>query len=142
MAPMSREVREEFLRGVHIGILGIERSDRAPMLVPVWYRYTADGEVQIVTDRDSAKVRALLAAGRFSLAVQTETAPYNYVSVSGELISLDPVDYDRDLRPLAQRYLGPEGGDRYLAETGGADSRSDSVLIRMRPKHWLSGADM
>jgi hypothetical protein len=33
---------------------------------------------------------------------------------------------------IARRYLGPEGGDAYIAANSGADD----VMIRMTPEHW------
>lgn len=43
---------------------------------------------------------------------------------------------ERDIRPLAHRYLGRELGDRYVAETTGDRSAGASVLVRMRPERW------
>ncbi len=37
-------------------------------------------------------------------------------------------------RALAQRYLGAEGGDLYIAAT--ADQTEGSVAFRMTPEHW------
>jgi hypothetical protein len=37
---------------------------------------------------------------------------------------------------MARRYLGPEGGDRYVASN--PDSDGESVMFRMTPEHWLS----
>jgi hypothetical protein len=78
----------------------------------------------------------LQGAGRFSLCVQTETPPYKYVSVEGPIIAIEPADLERDLRPLAHRYLGVEGGDAYVATTRG--EHVDNVLVRMRPERWLT----
>ena len=37
---------------------------------------------------------------------------------------------------MAHRYLGKELGDRYIEAT--KDERDESVLVRMRPEHWLT----
>ena len=137
-ASMSREEREAFLADPHVGVISIEQPDRAPLTVPVWYRYTPGGELQLITDGDSRKARYLRDAGRFSLCVQSETPPYSYVSVEGPVLAMDPVDIERDLRPLAHRYLGIETGDRYVSETGGSATREESILVRMRPQYWHS----
>ena len=135
---MSKDEREAFLADVHVGVICIEREGRAPLSAPIWYGYEPGGEVWIVTERSSLKGRAIGAAGRFSLVAQTEQPPYKYVSVEGDVVSTEPSKVERDVRPLAHRYLGPEFGDRYIEATGGADQRGDNVLIRMRPQCWLS----
>ena len=47
-------------------------------------------------------------------------------------------DIERDLRPLARRYLGKEMGDRYVEETRNLPTHTDNVLIHMRPERWLT----
>jgi nitroimidazol reductase NimA-like FMN-containing flavoprotein (pyridoxamine 5'-phosphate oxidase superfamily) len=106
--------------------------------VPVWYAYDAGGDLRIMTGRESRKGRLLARAGRFSLCVQTESPPYKYVSVEGAIVSTEAADIERDLRPLARRYLGKELGDRYVEETRNLPTHSDNVLIRMRPERWLT----
>ena len=62
--------------------------------------------------------------------------PYKYVSVEGPIIAIETADLKRDLRPLAHRYLGVEGGDAYVATT--REEHVDNVLVRMRPERWLT----
>jgi hypothetical protein len=38
----------------------------------------------------------------------------------------------------AQRYLGREAGERYLASIGGPTAGSGDLLVHLRPEHWLS----
>jgi nitroimidazol reductase NimA-like FMN-containing flavoprotein (pyridoxamine 5'-phosphate oxidase superfamily) len=135
---MTREEREAFLAEVHVGIVSIAEEGRGPLTVPIWYAYDAGGDVRIVTGRTSHKGRLLAGVGRFSLCVQTETRPYKYVSVEGPIVGTDPSDPDRDLRPLAHRYLGPAMGDRYMEETRGSVEQVDNVVVRMRPERWLT----
>jgi nitroimidazol reductase NimA-like FMN-containing flavoprotein (pyridoxamine 5'-phosphate oxidase superfamily) len=135
---MTKQEREAFLAGLHVGILSVAEEGRGPLTVPIWYAYTPGGEVQIVTERDSRKGRLLARARRASLCVQTETPPYQYVSVEGPIVAIDPAEVERDTRPLAHRYLGPVLGDRYIEATGGEAERSGSVRVRIRPERWLS----
>jgi hypothetical protein len=65
-------------------------------------------------------------------------APYKYVSVEGPIIATEAADLERDLRPLAHRYLGSEMGDRYIEQTRDAHEQAENVLIRMRPERWLT----
>jgi hypothetical protein len=60
------------------------------------------------------------------------------VSVEGPIVGTDPSDPDRDLRPLAHRYLGQAMGDRYMEETRGSVEQVDNVVVRMRPERWLT----
>lgn len=61
---------------------------------------------------------------------------YRYVSVEGPIVAVDPADVERDLRPLARRYLGAHEGDAYIEST--REEHSDNVLVRMRPERWLA----
>ena len=110
-------------------------EDVAPLTVPVWYSYEPGGEIRIITARRSRKGQLLERAGRFSLCAQTETLPYKYVSVEGPIVTIEEADLERDRRPLARRYLGAEGGDRYIESTR---HLVGNVLVRMRPERWLS----
>jgi PPOX class probable F420-dependent enzyme len=135
---MTKQDREAFLADVHVGIISISEEGRGPLAVPVWYAYDPGGDLRIMTGRESRKGRLLARAGRFSLCVQTEKAPYKYVSVEGAVVSTEAADIERDLRPLARRYLGQKKGDRYVEETRNLPTHSDNVLIRMRPERWLT----
>ena len=135
---MTKQEREAFLTDLHVGIISIAEEGRGPLTVPIWYAYDPGGDLRIVTGRESRKGRLLARAGRFSLCVQKETSPYKYVSVEGAIISIEAADIERDLRPLARRYLGKEGGDRYVEETRNLPTHMGNVLIRMRPERWLT----
>ena len=135
---MTKQEREAFLADVHVGIISIAEEGRGPLTVPVWYAYDAGGDIRVVTGRTSRKGRLLARAGRFSLCVQTETPPYKYVSVEGPIVGTDPSEPERDLRPLAHRYLGSAMGDRYMDETRDTAEQADNVVVRMRPERWLT----
>lgn len=125
---MTKKEREAFLADVHVGIISISEEGRGPLTVPIWYAYDAGGDLRIMTGRESRKGRLLARAGRFSLCVQTETPPYKYVSVEGAIVSSEAADIERDLRPLARRYLGEKIGDRYVEETRNLPTHTDNVL--------------
>src|SRR5436190_9217327 len=81
---LSIEEREQFLAERHIGALSVvERPDRAPLTVPIWYQYSPGGELWVLTEPGSRKTRAIEAAGRFSLMVQRTEPTIRYVSVDG-----------------------------------------------------------
>jgi nitroimidazol reductase NimA-like FMN-containing flavoprotein (pyridoxamine 5'-phosphate oxidase superfamily) len=134
---MTKQEREAFLAGMHVGIIGIADGERGPLTTPLWYAYEPGGDVQIVIGRTSRKAQLLARTGRFSLCAQTETPPYKYVSVEGPVLATGTADLERDVRPLARRYLGTAMGDRYV-ERIRSEPESDGVLVRMRPERWLT----
>ncbi len=135
---MTKAERETFLAGVHVGVISIAEPGRGPLTAPIWYGYEPGGELWLVTERDSRKGRLLANVSRISLCVQSEQPPYKYVSVEGPITAIQPSDVERDGRPLARRYLGRELGDRYIRETGGAESYAASIRISLRPERWLT----
>jgi hypothetical protein len=71
--------------------------------------------------------------GRFALTAQDERPPYRYVTVEGDVTVLGRAS-DAEVRQIAIRYLGQEAGNRFTDE----NLTATSVLIRMRPRRWLS----
>ena len=69
------------------------------------------------------------------MCVQDASPPYRYVSVEGPVVREEELDPAERLA-MARRYLGPAGGDRYIA--GRPDPGRENVAFRMRPEHWLS----
>jgi PPOX class probable F420-dependent enzyme len=134
---MTRTEREHFLAETRVGMLSVEEPGRGPLTVPVWYHYEPGGVVRVVTGAESLKGRLLRAAGRMSLCVQTETAPYQYVSVEGPIAFAQPDDA-RDVRAMAIRYLGEQMGELYLQMTAEERASSPSVLVELRPERWRS----
>jgi PPOX class probable F420-dependent enzyme len=133
---MSKEAREQFLAGVHVGVIAVERPDRAPLAMAIWYGYEPGGEVSIFSTEDNLKVRLIRAAGRFSITAQQEQSPYKYVTAEGDVTWVGPAD-EAEARAVAIRYLGEEAGNRFADANQHADTQS-SVCIRMRPEKWLS----
>jgi uncharacterized protein len=130
---MSRQEREEFLAGLHVGVLSVASPDGGgPLTVPVWYAYEPGGTVNVSTGRGSRKAAAILAAGRFTLCAQDERPPYKYVTVEGPVAVGEATEAER--RELARRYLGPEDGDAYIESVPG----SDEIMLRLTPEHWLT----
>ena len=133
---MTKSEREAFLADVHVGIVAVVEAGRAPLAVPIWYRYEPGGVVRFVTGGSSRKGRAIRAAGRISLCVQTEAPPYKYVTVEGPTTIGAAPDFERDHRGIAVRYLGAQMAETYLSATAG--EREGTVLVEMTPERWLS----
>ena len=132
---MTRAEREAFLAEVHVAIISVAEPGRAPLTVPVWYAYEPGGVVRFATGGNSKKAQLIRKAGRLSLCVQTETAPYKYVSIEGPTAIGTP-DYERDARAIAYRYLGQQMGDWYLQTT--ASEHANSILVTLKPERWLT----
>ena len=135
---MTRQEREAFLADLHVGVISISEPGRGPLTVPVWYTYEPGGELRVVTGRASRKGQLLAKAGRFSLCAQTETSPYRYVSVEGPIVGIEDASMERDLRPIARRYLGANMGDQYVESTRREFEEHPNVLVRMRPERWFT----
>jgi uncharacterized protein len=132
---MSKVQREAFLAGLHVAVISISENGRGPLTVPIWYAYEPGGVVRFVTGGASKKAALLRKAGRLSLCVQTETAPYQYVSIEGP-VSIGEPDFERDFHAIAHRYLGAQMGDTYLQMT--ADERTNSILVSVKPERWIT----
>jgi len=126
---MTRDEREAFLAGVHVGVLAIAEPGRGPLALPVWYAYE-DGDVLVHIDDDTRKAELVRAAGRATLTVQDEAPPYKYVCVEGPA-AIEPRSGDD--ASLAVRYLGVELGEWYAREN---PATATAVTLRLRPEHW------
>ena len=134
---MNRKERQEFLAGVHVGILSIPRDGAGPLTCPIWYQYEPGGDVVFVTGADSRKARLIEPGTRVSFLVQQEDMPPKYVSFEGSVVSIEKASVDDHVRPIARRYLGDQIGDQYIDSTRGTNI-PDEILVRIRPEHWLS----
>src|SRR5689334_1906627 len=97
---MTREEREAFLAGVHVGVVCIADGDRAPIAAPIWYDYAPGGDLRIVTGRDSRKGKRLVPGAKVSLCAQQEAPPYKYVTVEGVVAAVETANVERDVRPV------------------------------------------
>ena len=133
---LSIEEREQFLAEPHIGALSvIERPDRAPLTVPIWYQYSPGGELWVLTEPSARKMRAIDAAGRFSLMVQRSKPTTRYVSVEGPVIRTAPSSDERS-REMAARYVTPDKVADYLEFE--RTQIGELIAVYIRPEHWLS----
>ncbi len=136
---LSIPEREQFLAEPHVGALSVvERSDRGPLTVPVWYHYTPGGELWVRTGTDSRKARAIRATGRFSLLVERTTPTVRYVSVEGPVTRTAP-DSDEKAHEMAARYLPAQNVADFVEYE--RTHLGEYIVIYMGPEHWLS-ADM
>lgn len=134
--PLSRPEREQFLAEPHVAALSVvERADRAPLIVPLWYAYEPGGQLRVHTGAHSRKARAIRAAGRFSLLVQRTAPTVRYVTVEGPVAGTGPVDRD-STRQMAARYLPAEAVADYVDYEH--TELDEHIAIHMQPQHWIS----
>jgi nitroimidazol reductase NimA-like FMN-containing flavoprotein (pyridoxamine 5'-phosphate oxidase superfamily) len=133
---LSAEEREQFLAEPHVGALSVvERPDRAPLTVPLWYQYTPGGELWVRTPPGSRKARAIAAAGRFTLLVDRTEPTVRYVSVEGPVTRTEPDSPER-AHEMAARYLPEDKVAGFLEFE--RTQIGEHVVLFLRPEHWLS----
>ena len=129
---MTKQEREQFLAGTHIGVLAVNGDD-APVVTPIWYSYEPGGDIVVTTETSTRKTELLRRSGRATLCAQTEAPPYQYVVVEGDVAISDSVE-SAWRRDLARRYLGDELGDVYADST--MEHESSAVTVRLTPQKW------
>ena len=129
---MSESERQDFLAGLHVGVISLNDPGRGPLTAPIWYNYEPGGEVTVIIGPQSGKGRLLAEGSRLSLVAQQEALPYRYVSVEGAVSSIAPTA-DEQLLAMAVRYLGEEQGAQYAAASTGPN-----VTVSIRIERWLT----
>ena len=134
MKAFTENERQQFLEGLHVGVLSVAADGRPPASVPIWYDYTPGGNIRINTGASSRKAKLIEQAGAVTLAVQREELPYQYVVVEGTIVETTKPAPADVREAIAIRYLGEEGGHAFVRGMEG----SDSVLFTVRPDRWIS----
>ncbi|WP_329065967.1 pyridoxamine 5'-phosphate oxidase family protein [Amycolatopsis sp. NBC_01480] len=133
---LSEEEREAFLAEPHIGALSVlERPDRAPLAIPIWYQYNPGGDLWVRTPPASRKARAITTSGRFTLMVQRTTPTVRYVSVEGPLVRTSP-DSPELAWEMAARYLPPDKVAAFVDYE--RTHLGEHIALHLHPEHWLS----
>ena len=83
---MELDAAQSFLAAPRIGMLAVARRSGPPIASPIWYGYEPGGDVVFNIGRNSAKARALRAAGVASLCAEQEQLPYAFVTVDGPVV--------------------------------------------------------
>ena len=133
MTAMTETEKQEYLAGLHVGVLSLNDNSNGPLTAPIWYDYEPGGELWFITGSNSLKGKLLQVGVRLSLVAQSEEPPYKYVSVEGPVVSIDESTED-ELLAMAVRYLGETGGQQYIEYSNG----SGGVLVRVKPERWLA----
>jgi PPOX class probable F420-dependent enzyme len=108
-----------------VAVLATYRRDGAALLSPVWHEWRDNG-FNVVSGRGNVKATHLRRDPRAGIVVYEQRPPYRGIEVR-TTARLSILEDDSIVRRIAVRYLGQEGGDRYV-EGGG-----DDLLIRLEP---------
>jgi hypothetical protein len=131
---MDPEQRLAFVRDTpRVGVLSIEAPNRGPVSNPVWYTVEADNTITFSVGEASRKTELLRAAGRATMCVQSEVAPYSYVTMEGPVTEVG-ASTDDERRARAHRYLGAEFGELYFESTGA----EPDLTFALQPQRWAS----
>jgi nitroimidazol reductase NimA-like FMN-containing flavoprotein (pyridoxamine 5'-phosphate oxidase superfamily) len=131
---MSKEERAAFLADPpRVGVLSIEAPGRGPVSSPLWFVVEPDGALAFAVAPDSRKAELMTKAGRATMCVQSEIAPYSYVVVEGAVENRGSAD-DAFRRDMALRYLGPELGEMYHESV----KDEPNVTFVLRPQRWAT----
>ncbi|CPW94137.1 Putative pyridoxamine 5'-phosphate oxidase-related protein [Mycobacteroides abscessus] len=132
---LSLEERQAFLAEPHVAAISVSAGvGRGPLTVPIWYYYTAGGELWIPTGKGSRKHQLIEAAGRLTLMVDRERPTVRYVSVEGPVTKIEALAHDQH-RQVAARYIPEELLEGYLKY---AESYGEQIAVYVSPEHWLS----
>ncbi|WP_132190404.1 pyridoxamine 5'-phosphate oxidase [Kribbella orskensis] len=140
MTTMTKQQREEFLAGPHVGVLSVAGgAGQAPTSVPTFYTYEPGGEITMFTGtqrRAPKRIERIKEAGVVTLVVQREAMPPAYVTVEAELVAVAPPTPEQMLT-IARRYMPEEHAQGYVqAELG--DPGNIVILLTFRPVRWFS----
>jgi PPOX class probable F420-dependent enzyme len=147
--PMSRDELVALLTSVpaHTAKLATVRADGRPHVAPVWFALdqstaAADspvGDIVFNTGRATVKGRALQRDPRVGLCIDDERPPFNFATLEGvATLSEDLAEVAHWAAVIGGRYMGADRAEEY----GRRNGVPGELLVRVRPTHIVSGADL
>ena len=104
----------------HLVRIGTVEPDGAPLVVPAWF-IVEDGVFMVTPRERSSWFANLRADPRVCFTVDESVGPYRKVVLRGSVRPLFPLGLDDDWRDvyrrITMRYVPPEWGEAYLADT-------------------------
>jgi PPOX class probable F420-dependent enzyme len=113
-----------------VAILGTRAANGDPHLTAVWY-LSVNGQLLFATQKDSKKATHIRANPVAELCINAGPAG-PCVTAHGIATIIGPMEPEFLLR-LAERYLGLEGAQRYMATR---DPDAVSVIVSIEPQRW------
>jgi PPOX class probable F420-dependent enzyme len=118
------------MTGTRTGKLAVTRADGTPHVTPIWFLIdsTPDGDAVIfTTNTTTVKAKALRRSARFSMCVDDQEPPYNYVLLDATAtISEDLDDLLHWATRLGARYMGEDAAEQF----GRRNAVPGELLIR------------
>jgi uncharacterized protein len=137
---MSKQQREDFLAGSHVGVLSVAGADgEPPTSVPTFYAYEPGGDLTMFTGtqrRTPRRIERIRAAGAVTLVAQREELPPAYVTVQADLVDVGRPTFEQMLR-IVGRYL-PEEHAHGFVHNELDDPENTVTLLTFRPTTWFS----
>jgi len=129
---MTSDVREQFLRQPHIGVLATLRRDGRPYTVPVWWLWQ-DGAFWLTGTTSRVWCRQLEHDPRASLCIEALQPVAGHVGVDGlvETKLLPDFDIWPISRQLVDKYV-PDDPDAFFANM----RTEPRLLFRLTPEVW------
>jgi len=126
---MSPQARDAFLAVPRTAIIATVDAHGRPHAVAVWFRWV-EGELRIVTGRDSAKARNIARTGRAALCIDERDGRVTSLTAEGP-VTISPLTPDERFA-LWARYRGEDVARQTV--TGGG--HEGMVLLTLRPERW------
>ncbi|GAB4325822.1 MAG: hypothetical protein Kow0010_08500 [Dehalococcoidia bacterium] len=136
MPRMKDDVREEFLRQPHVGVIATLRRDGRPYTVPVWWLWK-DGAFWLTGTYNRVWCKQLLRDPRASLCIEASEPVAGHVGVDGRVTPFELPDFDiwPISRELAEKYVGrgdPGRADQVAAFFANMQTEP-RLLFRLEP---------
>jgi len=130
---MDRTAIEALLVEPRIMILTANRRGAEPFVAPVWYEFR-DGQILIVADAESAKIRLIRRDPAVTLCVQRETLPYKAVVIRGT--AAIRIGANRSLiHRIAGRYMSAAEAEDYVRGYAARPGESQASIV-VTPSVW------
>ncbi len=130
----------------HTGKLATVRADGRPHVAPIWFVLDPSaagdspiGDIVFNTGAETVKGKALRRDPRVCLCVDDERPPYSFAAIEGvATISEDLDEVAHWAAVIGGRYMGRDRAEEYGRRNGGPGE----LLVRLRPTHIVSAADL
>jgi PPOX class probable F420-dependent enzyme len=143
MASISDPAIRAFLsHGTRTGKLGFTARDGRPLVAPIWFLLSGEGddtEILFNTGADTAKGKAIARDPRLVLCVDLEEPPFAFVQVQGIAeVTEDPDELLSSSTALGERYMGADRAEEF----GRRNAVPGELLVRLRPTKVVASLDM
>jgi hypothetical protein len=134
---LEHPVAQELLGSQHLARLAYIWTDGTPRVVPVWFHW--DGRELVIAGPPTApKMKALPKNSKVAVTIDGETPPYHALFVRGTASTSIVDGAPKEYAAAAQRYMGEEAGDAWVAGVNQMSPKSARIAIR---PEWVAVLD-